>query len=195
MRSWGITIYSTLFATLIFLVIFICCGFNEESVRINIRLSARFSAILFWLAFSSSSIHFFLKNQLSFCLLHNRKFFGLGFANVHLIHLLFLIILQFRFHPVFEMAAASSIIGGGLAYVFLILMYITSFHRFSSLLKPNHWSLLHTIGGYWIWLIFFISYMKRVDTEIEYLPMVLIFITTIVLRLSKMIIGLKVKRV
>lgn len=92
-----------------------------------------------------------------------------------------------NFHPVFEVAATSSLIGGGLAYVFVVLMLLTSFDAFSRFLSSRQWTLLHTIGGYWIWFIFIKSYYKRVTTELEYLPLLLLLTVVLVLRLAKVI--------
>ena len=54
----------------------------------------------------------------------NRKFIGVTFAIIHLIHLGLLVLLQVKFHPVFELAAFSSLLAGGGAYIFAGLMFI-----------------------------------------------------------------------
>ena len=52
--------------------------------------------------------------------------------------------------------------GGGLAYVFMYLMMLTTFPRFKSMISSKHWKILHTVGGYWIWIIFFRTHLKKV---------------------------------
>lgn len=162
-------------------------GWEEESLRMSIRLSARISGILFAFAFGASSLRFFIDVKFSRWLLANRKYVGISFAIIHLIHLLLLLGLQYAFHPVFEKAAISSLIGGGMAYAFAVSMLITSFPRYADHLSQRSWQVLHTLGGYWIWFIFFKSYWKRVMTETEYLPLVILFAMVLILRIGKSI--------
>ena len=179
---------STLYLTFVFFVlILVIYGFNESANRELIRWSARFSFTLFVLAFSASSIYTISKNSFSFWLRMNRKYLGFSFAIVHLIHLLFLLLLQVNFHPVFDKAAMSSLIGGGIAYLFVVLMLITSLDKFKNRLSAQQWKILHLIGGYWIWSIYMTSYFKRADTEpIHWLPVFLLLIC-LFLRLNKWI--------
>ena len=160
-------------------------GFTEESIRVTIRWTARFSAIYFSLAFAASSVHALVQKSWSWWLLMNRKFIGISFAITHLLHLVVLILLQYVYHPVFTLAKQSSLIGGGLAYVFLVLMLITSFEKTKALISRKQWTLLHTMGGYWIWFIFIKSYWKRATTELEYLPLVALLAGVFFLRLWK----------
>ncbi len=158
-------------------------GFTEEGTREMIRWSARISVVLFSLAFAASGIHRLVQNSLTFWLLMNRKYLGISFAIVHLEHLFFLVILQYNFHPVFEKAKTISLIGGGLAYLFLILMLLTSFELFSKFLSKKQWKVLHTVGGYWILFIFLRSYWKRALTEYEYFPIAILLVLVIIVRL------------
>ena len=133
-------------------------GFTEESTREAIRWTARISVVLFSLAFAASGLHRQFHNPFTFWLLTNRKYLGISFAIMHLVHLCYLGLLQFNFHPVFEKAKTISLIGGGLAYFFIVMMLLTSFKIFSKYLSKRQWKLLHTIGGYWILYIFLRSY-------------------------------------
>ena len=192
MRSWKIVAYTVGVSLLIFVTIFLFNGFTEEANRITIRLSARISATLFAFAFGSSAMQYFAKGEFTFWLLSNRKFLGISFAIVHIIHLILLGILHINFHPIFEVAAKSSIIGGGIAYGFLLIMLLTSFERYSRFLTAFQWKCIHTFGGYWIWFIYTKSYWKRLTTEWEYLPMVILFIAVLILRILKIISRKKV---
>lgn len=168
---------------LLFVGLYVFNGFTEEGTREAIRWSARVSFGCFCIAFVASSLHKLLKNSFSFWLLMNRKYWGISFAILHLIHLVFLGILQYYFHPVFEMAKTSSLIAGGIAYAFLFLMLLTSFEAFSKYLSQKQWKILHTIGGYWIWGIFMSSYYKRSLTEYEHIPLVVLLLVVLFLRL------------
>ncbi|MEE9373201.1 MAG: hypothetical protein V3V00_09130 [Saprospiraceae bacterium] len=186
MGQWQLVKWSVGITIVFFILIFFINGISEDSLRINIRWSARFAAAYFAIAFGSSSFQYFKKGLFSFWLIGNRKYFGITYALVHLIHLLFIVVLHQAYHPIFNIAATSSLIGGGIAYAFTFVMLITSFSQFQSKISHRVWKVIHTIGGYWIWAIFFISYLKRVDTEIEYLPMIIIFMVVMLLRVSKL---------
>lgn len=181
--DWALVKTIVLVSIVFFIAIFLWGGFTEESNRQAIRLSARISAILFCLAFAASAFHQLTQNSFSFWIFRNRKFFGISFAIIHLIHLGFLVLLQAEFHSVFIIAKTSSLIGGGLAYLFLVLMLLTSFPRFAKYLSRTNWKRLHTVGGYWIWFIFFKSYWKRAFPEAEYIPLVILFLIVLALRL------------
>ncbi len=183
--AWDIVKLITILSLLLYLGIFYFHGFHESTNRLMIRLTARTSAVFFIIAFSANAFHQWQRNSFSWWVFMNRKFFGISFAILHLVHLFFLLLLQKKFHPVFEMAAISSLAGGGLAYLFLILMLLTSFPFFSKMISKKNWKRLHTFGSYWIWLIFMISYTKRVNTEIEFLPMIILFLGGLILRIWK----------
>ncbi len=185
--AWDIVKVITLFSIVLFLGIFYSLGFNEESNRLAIRLTARMSGILFCLAFGASAFHAWVKNSFSWWIFMNRKFWGISFALMHLVHLAFLVLLQMYFHPVFERAATTSLLAGGLVYLFLVLMLLTSFPFFAKKISNKSWKILHTAGGYWIWLIFIISYVKSVlRGSNEYIPLVILLAVTLLLRIWKL---------
>lgn len=182
-NSWKLIPGLVATAILFFILLLLIYGFGEEGVRQIIRWTARFSVMLFSMAFTASGLYRLFQNPFTFWLLMNRKYLGISFAIIHLIHLLFLALLQFNFHPVFERAKTISLMGGGLAYLFLVLMLLTSFERFSKYLSKKQWKLLHTVGGYWILFIFLRSYWKRALTEYEYIPLATLLILVIAIRL------------
>jgi DMSO/TMAO reductase YedYZ heme-binding membrane subunit len=160
----------TIFASILILSIctlmaFINLPYNEETTRILIRYSAKVSATLFCIAFVIGPIHYFLNTTFTKQLLSMRPNVGLAFATVHFYHLLSLIFLQQVFHPVFTLAKYSSLFAGGMAYLFVLLLAITTFPNFKKRLSNKQWKLLHTIGAYWIWVIFFNSYFGQVQIK------------------------------
>jgi len=181
--AWGLVKFCIATSLLLFGGLYFIYGFTEEGTRQAIRWSARISAVLFSLAFTASAFQRLFKNIFSFWWLMNRKYFGISFAIVHLLHLCFLLVLQQFFHPVFNMAKTSSLIGGGLAYFFIVLMLLTSFPYFAKYLSRRNWKILHTAGGYWIWFIFIKTYWKRAATESEYIPLVVLLVAVLGLRL------------
>ena len=186
MKEWELTRWLVGFTLLFFTFTFILSGFSEPTLRVNIRWSARFAAVFFAFAYMASSLQYFIKGRFTFWLMSNRKYWGISYAIVHIIHLAFLILLQVQFHPVFGKAVLSSLLGGGVAYLFTFWMFFSSFESIKTQISRSFWKWSHTLGGYWIWSIFMISYVKRIDTEIEYLPMIILFSIVIILRLVKL---------
>ena len=184
--EWDLVKYTIIFSIGLYTAFFVLGGFTEESTRLAIAWSAKISFTLFCMAFAASAIHKRMKNSFSFWWLMNRKYFGISFALNHLIHLSFLVLLQQVFHPVFTSADTTSLMAGGMAYVFVVLMLFTSFETFSKYLSRKNWKLLHTIGGYWIWVIFMSTYVKRVESiGVEFLPFVLVLLIVLALRIFK----------
>lgn len=144
---------------------FLRFGYTEEAVRECIAWSARIGAVLFILAFGAKVLQRFMRGSFSFWVMMNRPFIGISFGIMHLIHLFFLIFLQQVFHPVFNLAETSELLAGGGAYVFVVLMLLTSFSTFKKMLSSTNWKRLHTFGSWWIWGVFMSSYWGRVFRE------------------------------
>jgi sulfoxide reductase heme-binding subunit YedZ len=75
-------------------------------------------------------------------------------------------------------------IGGGLAYVFIAAMTATSFDRTAQMIGPRAWKILHTVGSYYIWLIFANSYIGRALAMPEYIPAAAILVLALGLRIA-----------
>ena len=162
-------------------------GTDEEAVRLLIRWTAKTAAVFFAGAFVASSVHYILKNKFSASWLALRPQLGLIFTVFHSYHLLFLIFLQLMIHPVFSLAKSISLLGGGMAYVFMYSMAITTFPIVKNRMTPQRWKMLHTIGGYWIWFIFIRSYFKNVINKEQYYVLFALFVLVLLLRLIQVI--------
>lgn len=184
--EWDLVKLTVGLPILLYGAFFFFLGFNEAGNRAAIAWSTKISFTLFCLAFAASAAHPLIKNSLSFWWLMNRKYFGIAFAINHLLHLGFLILLQQVFHPVFTLAAGTSLFAGGMAYFFVVTMLLTSFESFSKYLSRKNWKRLHTVGGYWIWTIFLSTYSNKVkEVGWSFLPFVLILFLVLGIRLIK----------
>ncbi len=157
---------------------------GEEGIRLVIRATARTSLALFALAFAASSLRRLLPGALTTWLLRNRRYLGVSFAASHAMHLAAIIAFA-RMDPV-EFGTISPLanrIGGGLAYVFIFAMAATSFDRMVALLGARRWKLLHTVGAHYVWLIFLVSFAKRIPQGPEYLLGVVLLLALMGLRL------------
>ena len=182
--NWSLTNLITLSAVICFVCIFFFLGFNEESVRLNIRWSARFSIICFCLAFSASSIHAIYNSKFSKYLLSQRRYLGVAFALIHLIHLFFIYLLHYFFSAIFVIESLFELTFGGIAYLFVILMLLTSFEYFSNSMSSKTWKGLHKVGGYWILIIFSNSIFGRIYLgEWAYIPLGILLMAVWLLRL------------
>jgi DMSO/TMAO reductase YedYZ heme-binding membrane subunit len=64
--------------------------------------------------------------------------------------------------------------GGGLAYLLLLLMTLTSFDRSARWLGPRRWKLLHRAGIHWLWAIFTVfDWTPKAFESPGYLPLAL----------------------
>lgn len=170
--NWKLSIAIVLIAIAIFVLVFIFHGFSEASVRINIRWSARFSLNCFCLAFGASAFDKILKSDFTTRLLYNRKYLGVAFACIHIVHFIFLVLLHYFYDPVFAVSSKIVLALGGLAYLFLCLMLLTSFEPFARKLSQKSWKRLHTIGGYWILIVFSDGIFGRIAGGLyEYIPL------------------------
>lgn len=154
-------------------------------IRGIICATARSSFALFSLAFTASAAYYFWPNAWTRWQLRNRRYLGVSFALSHGVHLLAILALG-RIAPA-ELAAeanAVSWIFGGIVYVFIALMTATSFDSTAHLISRRAWSILHTVGAYYIWLIFANSYLSRAVVMPGYIPVVAVAIFILGLRVA-----------
>jgi len=142
---------------------------GEEGVRMVIRATARTSLLLFALAFSASALRRLWPGDFSTWLLRNRRYLGVSFAASHAIHLAAIVAFA-RIDPseFGEISPLANRIVAGLAYVFIFAMAATSFDRMVAWLGARRWKLLHAVGAHYVWLIFLLSFAKRVPQGSAY---------------------------
>jgi methionine sulfoxide reductase heme-binding subunit len=156
---------------------------HVEAVRRVIRVTARSSIVLFLLAFTAAAVWRFWPNAWTRWQRQNRRYLGVSFAISHFVHLAAILELQ-RIAPDVVGANAITWIGGGLAYVFIAAMTITSFDRTTKMIGPRAWKVLHTTGSYYIWLIFASTYLGRAGKMPAYIPVAALVVGAIGLRIA-----------
>jgi hypothetical protein len=159
-----------------------------EGVRGIIRATARSSFALFALAFTASAAFYFWPNTWTRWQLRNRRHIGVSFALSHGVHLLAILALG-RIAPAELAAEADAVtwIFGGLAYVFIALMTATSFNSTARLISPRAWLILHTVGAYYIWIIFANSYLSRAVVIPGYIPVAIVVVFILGLRVAALV--------
>ena len=159
---------------------------NKETISILIRSTAKFSFVLFIMAFSASSYYYFFKNSITRWMLANRRYLGVAFAVSHYLHLFALLLMTFYISfNVFEDRGLFTTIGGAIGYVFITIMTITSFDRTKNLINPKNWKLVHTIGGYYLWIIFAKSYLPNLLNDPIAALFAIVAVTALLLKLLK----------
>jgi len=161
-------------------------GWSEEAVRIVVRWTAKSAVVLFCAAFAASSLHALRRSAVTRWLMVNRRRLGLSFALAHGLHLAALVALAVAFpHPFVDGLDAVTLGGGGLAYAFVLAMEATSNDAAVRRLGARRWRLLHTVGGWWIALVFANSYVGRTVVDPVYAPFALLVVGTLGLRIAR----------
>ncbi len=187
--GWQLTRLIVLSTLGIFGIMLMLIGWNEEGLRMLIKWSARIGLVFFCLAFGARGIHLWLKNSMSFWVLMNRRYLGVSFAIIHLIHFSFLGLLQYFFYPVFTERSFLSFIPGGIAYVFVVLLLLTSFDQYAKLLSKANWKKLHLFGGFWIWMIFTVRYARgAIGGEVFGIPFLILLVGIMILRIRMRVV-------
>ncbi len=189
LSGWNLTRLISLVLVIHFVAAVYILELDKHSAGYLIRSTAKFSFVLFMLAFSASSVYFFWKKPLSKWLLNNRRYLGVSFAVSHYLHLCSLLLMTFYIDfNVFVDRGLFAGIGGVIAYSFITVMVITSFEKGRKLLSPKNWKRVHTAGGYLLWIIFAKSYLPNIldDAIAALFSAILIFVLSIrILKLVK----------
>ena len=185
LSRWSITALTAVVLAVIIVASAASQGATEEFVRVIIRATARVSVTLFLLAFSAASLRALFPSSATTWLIQNRRYLGVSFALSHFTHLGALFALGIWYpHPFLDETDAITFAGGGLAYVFLAAMTVTSFAPPRRLIGERAWKILHTTGSYYIWLIFLNSYVARAVQDPAYVPFALALVLAFALRLA-----------
>jgi sulfoxide reductase heme-binding subunit YedZ len=133
-------------------------GVNEDALRQLIRLTAGSSLLLFSLAFTASSLSYLIPDKRWQSVLSARRQLGLSFTLSHTAHLFAIIALvEVAFDG--NYLELGDLTGGGIIYLFIYLMALTSNDASVRLLGPRRWKWLHTFGAYLIWIGLTSSYV------------------------------------
>jgi len=159
--GWALTRNASAALAAAFAIRYLAAAGGEESIRAVVRLTAQTSVVLFVAAFAASSLRVVWKSEATAWLLKNRRYVGVTFAFSHLVHLFALIALGRVSQEFVDSLNATTLIGGGLGFVFIGLLAATSSNRAVATLGAANWRRLHKVGVYYIWVIFFQSYLPR----------------------------------
>jgi len=147
------------------------------------RWTARVGFPIFLATYLASSLYSVYPAPWSRALARDRRWWGLGFAASHTVHLVALI-LATTLNP--QPRTVASLIPGSIAYIFILLMALTSSKTAMRALGRN-WKRLHTTGIHVIWLIYTLAYAKRIpvpETRAIGITMTTLAIAALIIRLA-----------
>lgn len=121
------------------------------------RWTARIGLPIFLLTYLASSLGRLWPGAFTRSIWQARRWWGLGFAACHTVHLYALVQ---AVQASSEVRTIGSLIPGGTAYLVMYLMALTSNDAAMRALGRN-WKRLHSFGIHYLWLIFTLAYAKR----------------------------------
>jgi hypothetical protein len=159
-------------------------GLDEAGMRVLIRATARTSFAFFLAAFVASPLRRAWRSPTSAWVLANRRYLGLSFAVSHALHLGAIFAL-YHWSARELVAGTNPVVAvvGGFGYVLLALMAATSFDGAVAWLGVRRWRLLHTIGMYYLWFVFAVSYVPRALGASAYVPVAALAVAALSFRL------------
>ena len=151
-------LWISIFASLV--AIAIAIGANETLLDRGgslTRWTARFGMPLFLVSFAASSLRHFVKQAWTASLLRQRRYWGLGFALVHTVHMIGFSLVVWN-DDVSQ--SFADLVGGGSIYGVMYLMVITS-NNWSVRTLGRFWRWLHLVGSHALWIGFTVAYTSR----------------------------------
>jgi len=137
---------------------------SEESIRWAMRLSVDTAFPFFFLAFIAASVNTLKSSGVSQYLLRNRRYLGISFASLFLLHgTLIYVLSQLYPEPFFSQLTDVLLYSGLLTFVVVALMAITSNDFSVKQLGRKAWSRLHKVLGYFIAIMFLLTYLGKLD--------------------------------
>lgn len=137
-----------------------------DGVRLLIRVTARTSLLFFLLAYTAQATVVTWPGAWSSWQRTHRRQWGWLFVASHSIHAAAIVALAWLAPDLFNtLAPMGNRITGGVAYVFIWAMGLTSFDRSARWLGPVWWARLHTWGLHYIWLSFLVANGKRISAQ------------------------------
>jgi sulfoxide reductase heme-binding subunit YedZ len=128
---------------------------SDEKLRLWAIYTALISFFYFVLSFSAGYLYSFFPNRVTTFFRHDRRYIGLSFALGHTFHLVaivsFYIVMQ-------ERPSIIQVVGGGLGYLLIYLMAVTSNDWAVQKLGFTRWKKIHRFGANYIAITFLYSY-------------------------------------
>ncbi len=127
----------------------------EDSLRAVLRSGARLALLIYLLIFVARPLRQLWASAPARWLLARRRYLGISFAGVMTVHLFFLAWLR----------GFALNLPGGIAYLLILGMLITSFNGPAAALGPRRWRILHKTGLYYLGIAFAVTVVRALYRE------------------------------
>ena len=128
-----------------------------EGAQLAARWTSRVGLPIFLIAYLASSLYRLWRNELTAALIARRRQWGLAFTWTHSVHL---VALTYFLTIAGTPPVLATVLGGGLAYLMIYLMALTSNNWSVKRLGAN-WKRIHSFGIHYIWFIYIVTYAGR----------------------------------
>jgi hypothetical protein len=173
----------TLALFVLFFGILALAGTEESGVRLLTRATVRAAFPLFLLAYVASSARRLWPSDATKWLLRNRRYLGISFGIAMALHLDAIWLLSILLGDSFG-SPITTVLFGGLAYVFIAAMTLTSFDRTAAWLGPQLWNKLHRAGIHYVGIVFLVQWLGKVTESMLYLPILLAMLGAFAVRFA-----------
>lgn len=157
-RGWAITGWNAVALVAMSALVLAVAGTGEDGARMLIRATARSSAGLFLIAFLARPARQLWRTDATAFAIKNRRYFGVSMAVSHLIHGIAIVWLLTTFPSAYQVNA-TTLVGGGLGFVFIAAMAATSSDAAFKALGRARWQLLHRTGVWYLWFVFAFTFV------------------------------------
>jgi hypothetical protein len=160
-------------------------GINIDGIERALRITARFSFLLFWIAYAGGSLATLLNDRLRWIARQGRNF-GLAFASTHSIHLL-LVIWLYRLSPEPPISTQDAVFFS-IGMLWMYLLAVLSIQHLAQLLGPSLWRKLRLVGMEYIMLAFQSDFLlnslsHHIKHPLGYLPFAVLGVAGTALRI------------
>jgi DMSO/TMAO reductase YedYZ heme-binding membrane subunit len=181
--GWPLVGWAFLSLTAMVLLTLAVFGVTEEGMHAVVRYTARSSLALFGAAFVASSVRVLWPTPATRWLLVNRRYLGVSFAVSHALHLAGILSLA-RMSSAFRADVDMvTVVFGGFGFVVAGVLAATSSNGAVAWMGARRWRALHKFGVYYLWFIFFVTYLPAAMARPGYIGFVAILIAMLGLRL------------
>ena len=157
-------------------IVLVVFGPNKHGTEIALQVTARFSFLLFWAAYTGSAMATLFGPNFQALKRHGREF-GLAFASAHLVHVGLIAWLCW----IGAAPGTGVFVFFGVALVFTYLLALFSIRRLQQMLNRTSWWLVRTVGMNYIAYAFAVDFLNHplrggAKHIIEYLPFAILSI-------------------
>lgn len=186
-NKWNIVYAAVVVSAVLTVVSLAMYGVEKQGIIHWLDATGRAGTITFTAAFIASPLNKLFPSSLSRWLLKNRRFLGIAFGFQHLVFHLSAVI----WFLIIAKAPIDAIITGGIGFVFVIPMLITSFNTPAKWIGTKNWKILHTTGMFYLMYVFIISFYPGISGNpslnqnylINYAPLEITLLIAVFLRI------------